>query len=117
MGGVKDRYLKYVSARDQYVGCYANCADQNSDEFSVSPPHFNFYSFEMSDRISHKKELYKFLSDSLYKMTDDADYGNVEYLAKMLCASVCHHHEYLPENLHPQILFKNLHVYVTFLTV
>ena len=82
MGGVKDRYLKSVSANDQYVGCCANFADLNSAQFSVSPPHFGFFSFEIADTIARKKELDKFLSGSLYQMTCNDDGAHIKYLAK-----------------------------------
>ena len=104
MGGVKDRYLKYVSAGEQYVGHYTNFADQNSAQFAVSPPHFNFSSFEMADCIACRKYLDKFISGHIYQLTDNDDYGYVKYPDKLLFASLCHHHKYLAENFHPQIL-------------
>ena len=107
MGGVKDRYLNHASASDQYVGCCANCADQNSAKFHVSPPHFDFYSFEMADNIARNKELYMFIFDRLYQLTEDADDGHVKYIAKILFSFLCHHHKYLAENLHPQSFLIN----------
>ena len=55
MVGVKDRYMKHASAGDQYIGCCANFSDHNSAKFSISPPYFDFSSFEMADRIVRKK--------------------------------------------------------------
>ena len=81
MGGVKDRYLKYASDGNQYVGCCANFAHQISIEFDFSPLHFYFSSFEMDDCIARKKELEKFISDCLYQLTDDANGGHVKYLS------------------------------------
>ena len=95
MGGVKDRYMKYASAGDQYVGRCTNCADHNSAEFSLSTPKLYFYSFEMAYCIACKKELDDFLSDRLYQLTDDADDGHIKYLAKILFSYIFHHHEYL----------------------
>lgn len=42
MGGVKDRYLKYEAAGDQYVGRCACGLDQLSKEFGISPVYFDF---------------------------------------------------------------------------
>ena len=37
MGGVKDKYLKYKSAGDQYVGRCDSGLNQLSKEFAVTP--------------------------------------------------------------------------------
>ena len=95
MGSVKDRYLKYASAGDQCVSSCANSADQNYTKLIVSQPHFDFYSFEISDQNVRKKELDRFLYDLLYQLTYDADDGNVKYMAKFLFASLLHHHKYM----------------------
>ena len=84
-----------MSSRYQYVGSCKNYADQNHTKFAVSPSHFEFFPFEMADPIARKKELDNFLSDPFYQMTDNADDGHVKYLAIILFASLCHHHEYL----------------------
>ena len=107
---VKDRYLKYASSGNNYVFRCTNCDDHNSTQFSVSPHHFDLYSFEMYYCIEHKKQLYKFLFGCLYQLTENANNGHVKYLAKFLFASLCHHHEYLEENLHTQSLL----IYSTF---
>ena len=109
MGGVKDRYLKYASAGDQYVGRCANCSDQNTKEFALSPPYFDFTSIESdAERVARKKEVDDFVSERLYEVNDDeASDSHVKHLAKMLFASVCHHYKYLDENLHTNCLFRN----------
>jgi hypothetical protein len=40
MGRVKDTYIRYESAMDEYVGRMVCGLDINSSKFSVSPPHF-----------------------------------------------------------------------------
>ena len=92
MGGVNNRYLKYISAGYQYVGICKNYADQNYTKFDFSPPHFYFSSFELNDRIERKKKLDKFLSDRFYQLTDNADDKHIKYLAEILYAYLCHHH-------------------------
>ena len=80
---IKDRFLKYASSGNHYVGRCKNCADHNSFKFAVSTPHLDFSSFEILDRIFRKKELKKFLYDCLYQLTDNAVNGRVKYLAIM----------------------------------
>ena len=115
MVGVKDKYLKYASAGDHYVGRCKICADQNSLEFDVSPLHSEFSSIEISYCISRKKELDMFISYNIYHLTDDTDDGHAKYLSKISFASICHHHEYPAENVHPRSLlrystsFRNIH--------
>ena len=43
MGGVKDKYLKYKAAGDQYVGICASGMNQLSKEFAVTPAYFDFF--------------------------------------------------------------------------
>ena len=54
MGGVKDRYLKYEAAGNQYVGRCACGLNQLSKHFGVSQPFFDFSDFTELEQI--KKE-------------------------------------------------------------
>ena len=42
MGHVKERYLQYEKAGDQYLGRVVSGLDVNSVKFAVSPPFFEF---------------------------------------------------------------------------
>ena len=59
MGGVKDKYLKYKAAGNQYVGRCASGLNQLSKEFTVTPAYFNFFG-EINDEVERKK-LKKYL--------------------------------------------------------
>ena len=71
------------------------------------PRPFDFYYFEIADRIPRKKCFDEFLFDCLYHFNDSDDDGHVKYLAKILFASLYHHHKYLAGNLYPQSLLIN----------
>ena len=42
MGHVKERYLQYEKAGDQYLGRVVTGLDVNSAKFAVSPPYFEY---------------------------------------------------------------------------
>ena len=42
MGSVKEKYIHYEKAGDQYVGRVVSGLNVNSADFAVSPPYFNF---------------------------------------------------------------------------
>ena len=52
MGGVKDKYLLYGCAGDQYVGRCASCLDQTTKEFAISPPYFDYSTLEGEEKIA-----------------------------------------------------------------
>jgi hypothetical protein len=99
MGGVKDRYLKYEAAGDQFVGRAAACLDLLSKHFAVSPPHWDFS--VSKDGIPHtaeeelrlQAELETFLKERL------PNHDNIRpvtmHLVKILLASICYHYPYL----------------------
>lgn len=103
MGGVKDRYLKYEAAGDQFVGRCAACLDLLSKNFAISPLHWDFS--EYHDRKPHlskeemqlEQELKSFLEERL------PNYKNIQKptsnLARVLLATICYHHQYLKATL------------------
>ena len=54
MGGVKDKYLKYKAAGDQYVGRGASGLNQLSKEFALMPAYFDLFG-EMNDEVEREK--------------------------------------------------------------
>jgi hypothetical protein len=110
MGGVKDRYLKYESAGDQFVGRCAACLDILSKHFAISPPYFDF---SMSNDGSHNSEVHqlafeaeleKFLRDRLPNYI--ANKPATLKLVKVLFASVCYHEFYLKKTLSQRNPFR-----------
>lgn len=110
MGGVKDRYLKYEAAGDQFVGRCAACLDLLSKNFAVSPPYWDFST--SGDGVRHlpeeeeelQRELESFLQERL------PNYNNIKKatlnLARVLLATICYHHEYLKTTLSRSSLFR-----------
>jgi hypothetical protein len=85
LGGVLDRYIRYESAGDQYVGRVASGLP-NDARFSVLPPYF--------------KEVNEFVLNSIKKCfpffyNDPSLFGIIIYCL----ASVVHHHDWLVETL------------------
>ena len=60
MGPVKERYIYYEKAGDQFVGRTVCGFDVTSEEFGVSPCHFNFTAIEdEEERVQVKAEIEK----------------------------------------------------------
>ena len=61
---MKDRYLKYESAGDQYVGQCASGKNPLSKRFAASCPYFDYNHIENeSEQLSMKAEINSWLSD------------------------------------------------------
>ena len=107
MGGVKDIYLKYKAAGDQFVGRCAACLDLLSSNFAVSPPHWDFSQSHdglphtLEEEVQLQQELESFLKERLpnYDRISKATLNLARIL--LLLASVCYHHEYLKCTLAP----------------
>ena len=54
MGGVKDKYLKYNAAGDQYFGRCASGMNQLSKTFAVTPAYFDSFG-EINDEVEREK--------------------------------------------------------------
>ena len=54
MGGIKDKYLKYEAAGDQYSGRCAAGMNQMSKDFAVTPAYFDFFG-EINDQVEREK--------------------------------------------------------------
>ena len=100
MGGVKDKYLKYKAADDQYVGRCASGLNQLSKIFAVTPAYFDFFG-EINDKVERdrlKKYLQKWLEIKV------PNFGVVlpltQHFIQYLFASVCYHHAFLDNHLH-----------------
>ena len=94
MGGVKDKYLKRESAKDQHVGRCASCLPILSIDFSVSPPYFDFSDTEDDiSKVSAKRRIEIWLDARLLK-TDEITV-QVNYLAWMLFSTIYYYYYYL----------------------
>jgi hypothetical protein len=98
MGGVKDRYLKYERAGDQYVGRCASCLDQTSKNFAVSPPYFDFSDIkDLAERNEMKQKLNTWIDQRLCHRNIN---GQTRHLIQLCFASICYRKEFLDSHLH-----------------
>jgi hypothetical protein len=105
MGNVKDRYLQHQAAGDQVCGCTVSRLDVNSEQFSVSPPHFVMKS-DVVDGCDAKS-----VDEAI-----DTVFGSVPHTWKMLSwlllASLIFHRSWLEDTvkkgsrLHGCVLFQ-----------
>ena len=125
MPGVMNRYIKYESAGDQYVGRYSivlhSCCclshsflttliwfnhrcvsgrDRLSKRFAESLPYFDLSDYSGLEREQKLRQLDRWIKDRMPAVaaTNDA----VFYLFKMCLASLIHHREWLNETLHSE---------------
>ena len=112
-GTVKERYLKYEAAGDQYVGRCASGANQMSKEFGSSPPYFDFTELENEEeRIVLKDEIYKWVKDRIV-FCDKVPPETFELII-VLFASICFHYQHMYDHLSPScplrgsMFFKNV---------
>ena len=100
MGGVKDRYLKYESAGDQYVGRCASGLDQLSKNFAVSPPYFDFSSLEDELSVVQKKiEIAQWLKVRLTGEREGRVSPQTFNLLTCAFASLCFHYDFLDKSI------------------
>ena len=99
LGGVKDKYLFRESAGDQYVGRCASCLDMLSKDFAVSPAYFDFSELNDEKRFEMEDKVRSILNERLPNYENFA--GNAQNIAYHFFATICHHFDYLNENLHP----------------
>ena len=123
MGGVKDKYLLYGCAGDQYVGRCASCLDQTTKEFAISPPYFDYSTLEGEEKIARKKMVKDFI-DSRIGFKEGAISDSTRALVGWCFASICYHYEDLKETyLHPDStlrmssLFKDIPEDITSIAV
>lgn len=94
MGPVKDRYIHYEKAGDQFCGRSATGTSSLLKEFAISPAYFDF-----TDAPRGSKEMIdKVLEDNLAR--SDEIRSTLFCLTRFLLASICFHYDFLKENLH-----------------
>ena len=113
MGGVKDRYLKYEAAGDEYVGRCASGLNQLDKSFAISPPHFDpSHIDDITERQRMSEFIVKWFSDIIPKL-DNISPGTL-YLATQCFASICYHKDYITKTissdnpLRAAILFRDI---------
>ena len=103
MGPVKEKYIHYEKAGDQYVGRVVTGLNVNSVEFAVSPPYFNFPEANGTDGggtgIATIEEDIKHSISSL--ILGGRNMSPQTFSLLTFCyASICYHYDYLDDKLH-----------------
>jgi hypothetical protein len=98
MGGTRDKYIKYESAGDQFLGRTLSGLSSLVKEFSVSPPFFNLPAGELA-------------SVDLFLRSNVVGGGDITAktfeVARMCFASVVYHQTYLKEKLDAKHKFRS----------
>ena len=92
MGTIKDRYLHYEKAGDQYVGRTVAGVSALSLDFAVSPAYFEF------DNYDDEKKFEKMMND----FTGGKVNTNLVHVLKFLYAALVYHRDYLRQIMHPK---------------
>jgi hypothetical protein len=108
LGGVKDRYLFYENAGDQYVGRCASGLRTDSTEFAISRPYFDYSQLGSEEEmIERKKTIKMWLKERLPGDTTTKTFD----LAMNCFSSICYSYKYLQEHLHKKCLLRQSPVF------
>ena len=91
MGHIKERYLQYEKAGDQYLGRVVCGLDVNDPLFAVSPPYFD------ADHATIEK-IHLLLKE--YAVRGDSATADMHRVFYFCYASLCYHRDFLGRNLH-----------------
>ena len=96
MGPVKERYLHYEKAGDQYLGRVVAGLNCNDSSFAVSPPYFDLTGCENAKEMQGKID--KLVQSFLY--SSEKVCARVFRIFVNLFANICYHAEYLKLTIH-----------------
>ena len=109
MGPVKEKYIHYEKAGDQYVGRVVCGLNVNSTEFAVSPPYFEF---PVADGVlgGGESEAERAIKYAINELTiGSARLETQTFLLIMSCyASVCFHYAFIDTNLHDRSRIRQI---------
>ena len=98
MGSVKERYIHYEMAGDQFVGrtvCGLNCL---TTDFALSPCYFDFTNCEEPEL--KREELNIWMRSNIIGGRNLN--AKILHMTRFLFATVCYHYSYLQEHCHPK---------------
>jgi hypothetical protein len=115
MGHVKERYLQYEKAGDQYLGQVVCGLDVNSVKFAVLPPYLEFdctgqgdtRQEGVDDRTSAR--VYSLLRD--YMVCGKSVPASVHRIFYFCFASLCFHFDFLKQVLHKKNKLQASHFF------
>jgi hypothetical protein len=94
MGPIKDRYIHYEKAGDQFVGRNVSGISSLSIDFAVSPVHWDW----TDAPFGSKEKMMWLIEDNLVARSGVS--APMFELLQFLFASICFHYKHLDENLH-----------------
>jgi len=96
MGSVKDRYIHYEKAGDQFVGRTVTGIPALDCNFAISPVHWDWSGLSRIDERKKKEELEEILGEIVVKKdVSAATFGMLQYLF----AALVYHYDYLNQTL------------------
>ncbi len=98
MGSVKERYLHYEKAGDQYLGQTVAGLNCNHHSFAVSPPYFDYSLLDEDGRMTMERKIHELVSNCIVG-GDEVD-PHVFCIFLFCFASVCYHSTFLKAQLH-----------------
>ena len=113
ISGAKERYLKFENAGDAFVSRIGSGNNPTSHEFAISPAYF-----ELQDE-GDEAVIGLFMNEMFGDVMEDEVAG----MLRMMMASVCYHHNWFVQKMHPNnpfrssVLFNNLTPNITSLAV
>jgi hypothetical protein len=90
MGPVKERYLQYEKAGDQYLGRVVSGLDVNDVSFAISPPYFES---DITDDVSVSENINNLLK--AFTVGGGNLSGEIFQVLYFCFASLCYHFDYL----------------------
>ena len=97
-GGVKDRYIKYEKAGDQFVGRAVSGLPILKKEFAVSQPFFDFT--ESENEIEYERKTHEINNWVQARLPQNSSNESVFYLLKNCVASLVYHRDFLDRMVH-----------------
>jgi len=109
MGHVKERYLQFEKAGDQYLGRVVCGLDVNDVKFAVSPPYFDFDVTDLSAEDGTDERVFSLLRD--YMVGGDYVCASVHRIFYFCFASLSFHFDFLSRVLHPMNKLRASHFF------
>jgi hypothetical protein len=108
MGHVKERYLQFEKAGDQYLGRVVCGLDVNDVKFAVSPPYFDFDDDRPAEDGTDER-VFSLLRD--YMVGGDYVCASVHRIFYFCFASLSYHFDFLSQVLHPKNKLRASHFF------
>ena len=98
---MKDKYIKYENAGDQFLGRTIAGLPITNKEFGIVAPHFDFSSIESNvEKFQAEVAVDKWISEQMPVAEVEAQSKSIFYLFKMSLASFTYHFDFLEAHLH-----------------